>query len=85
MLNALNIKLQRDAFLQEFVTNWQDQNVSLIEQSPVRANTELRKQVLNLTKTHPLWTEATQQLRQQYSQILGGQPASLTDGSPFRK
>ena len=85
LLNALNIKLQRDAFLQEFVTNWQDQNVSLIEQSPVRANTELRKQVLNLTKTHPLWTEATQQLRQQYSQILGGQPASLTDGSPFRK
>jgi hypothetical protein len=85
LLNALNIKLQRDAFLQEFVTNWQDQNVSLIEQSPVRANTELRKQVLNLTKTHPLWTESTQQLRQQYSQILGGQPASLTQGSPFRK
>jgi hypothetical protein len=85
LLNALNIKLQRDAFLQEFVTNWQDQNVSLIEQSPVRANTELRKQVLNLTKTHPLWTESTQQLRQQYSQILGGQPASLTRGSPFRK
>ena len=85
LLNALNIKLQRDAFLQEFVTNWQDQNVSLIEQSPVRANTELRKQVLNLTKTHPLWTEATQQLRQEYSQILGGQPASLTQGSPFRK
>ena len=84
LLNALNIKLQRDAFLQEFVTNWQDQNVSLIEQSPVRANTELRKQVLNLTKTHPLWTESTQQLRQQYSQILGGQPASLTQGSPFR-
>ena len=85
LLNALNIKLQRDAFLQEFVTNWQDQNVSLIEQSPVRANTELRKQVLNLTKTHPLWTESVDRLRQQYSQILGGQPASLTQGSPFRK
>jgi hypothetical protein len=85
LLRALDIKLQRDAFLQEFVTNWQDQNVSIIEQSPVRANTELRKQVLELTKTHPLWTEATQQLRQQYSQITGGQPSSLTAGSPFSR
>jgi hypothetical protein len=85
LLRALDIKLQRDAFLQEFVTNWQDQNVSLIEKSPVRANTELRKQVLELTKTHPLWTEATQQLRQQYSQITSGQKPSLTAGSPFRR
>jgi hypothetical protein len=85
LLRALDIKLQRDAFLQEFVTNWQDQNVSLIEQSPVRANTELRKQVLALTKTHPLWTEASEQLRQQYSQITGGQSSSLTAGSPFSR
>jgi hypothetical protein len=85
LLRALDIKLQRDAFLQDFVTNWQDQNVSLIEQSPVRANTELRKQVLALTKTHPLWTEASEQLRQQYSQITGGQSSSLTAGSPFSR
>jgi hypothetical protein len=85
LLRALDIKLQRDAFLQDFVTNWQDQNVSLIEQSPVRANTELRKQVLALTKTHPLWTEASEQLRQQYSQITSGQSSSLTAGSPFSR
>jgi hypothetical protein len=83
LLNALDIKLQRDALLQEFVTNWQDQNVSLIENSPVRANSKLRTEILNLTKTHPLWTEATQRLRQQYSQITSGRAGSLTAGSPF--
>ena len=85
LLRALDIKLQRDAFLQEFVTNWQGQNVSLIEQSPIRANTELRKQILELTKTHPLWTEASAQLRQQYQQITSGSAGSLTAGSPFSR
>ena len=85
LLSALDLKLQRDAFLQEFVVDWENQNIELIEQSPARANTLLRKAVLDLTKTHPLWTESVDRLRNQYSQILGGQPASLTQGSPFRK
>ena len=85
LLSALDLKLQRDAFLQEFVVDWENQNIELIEQSPARANTLLRKAVLDLTKTHPLWTESVDRLRQQYSQITGGQPPSLTKGSPFRK
>ena len=85
LLSALDLKLQRDAFLQEFVVDWENQNIELIEQSPARANTLLRKAVLDLTKTHPLWTESVDRLRQQYSQITGGQPSSLTKGSPFRK
>jgi hypothetical protein len=85
LLSALDLKLQRDAFLQEFVVDWENQNIGLVEQSPARANTLLRKAVLDLTKTHPLWTESVDRLRQQYSQITGGQPSSLTDGSPFRK
>jgi hypothetical protein len=85
LLSALDLKLQRDAFLQEFVVDWENQNIGLVEQSPARANTLLRKAVLDLTKTHPLWTESVDRLRQQYSQITGGQPSSLTANSPFSR
>jgi hypothetical protein len=85
LLSALDLKLQRDAFLQEFVVDWENQNIGLVEQSPARANTLLRKAVLDLTKTHPLWTESVDRLRQQYSQITGGQSSSLTANSPFSR
>jgi hypothetical protein len=84
LLDALKIKLQRDALLQEFATDWQSRNVSLLEQSPVRANSELRQAILNLTKTHPLYTQASQQLRERYSAIVGGQRSGvLPSNNPF--
>lgn len=84
LLDALNIKLQRDAVLQDFAIDWQSRNVSLIEQSPVRANTELRREMLELTKTHPLWTQASNELRSRYSNIVN-RPASsqLPANNPF--
>jgi len=84
LLDALNIKLQRDIVLQDFAVDWQSRNVSLIEQSPVRANAELRKEMLNMTKTHPLWTQASNELRSRYSNIIN-RPASsqLPSNNPF--
>lgn len=86
MINALELKFNRDTFLQDFAAQWQEDNVALIESSPVAANARYRRAVIDLTKTHPLWTEASQQLRSQYNQIIN-QPAggAGTAGSPFSK
>jgi hypothetical protein len=84
MIDALDLKFQRDAFLQDFAAQWQEDNVALIESSPVAANARYRRAVIELTKSNPLWTEASARLRNQYNQIMS-QPSggSVTAGSPF--
>jgi hypothetical protein len=84
MLDALELKFQRDAFLQNFDAQWQENNAALIQSSPVVASARYRRAVIELTESHPLWTEASARLRNQYNQIMS-QPSggSVTAGSPF--
>lgn len=75
MLDALKIKFQRDALLQEFSTQWQVQNAGLINSDPVTADAKFNQDLVALTQTHPLYTQASTQLRDRYQQITGSKAA----------
>lgn len=74
MLDALEIKFQRDALLQEFASDWQARNVSLINSDPVTADAKFNSDLVKLTQTHPLYTQAAEQLKQRYQSITGKKP-----------
>jgi hypothetical protein len=74
MLDALNIKFQRDALLQEFASDWQARNATLINTDPVVADSRFNQDLVNLTKTHPLYTQAAEQLKRRYQSITGSKP-----------
>lgn len=85
MLSALKLKFERDKALAQFATQWQISNADLITSQPVIAEARFDEAMQQFMQTSPLYTTEVNRLRNQYSQILGGQPASLTQGSPFRK
>lgn len=74
MVDALEIKFQRDALLQEFASDWQSRNADLINTDPVRADSQFNIDLVKLTQTHPLYTQAAEQLRQRYQSITGKKP-----------
>ena len=85
MLSGLKLKFERDKALAQFATQWQISNADLITSQPVIAEARFDEAMQQFMQTSPLYTTEVNRLRNQYSQILGGQPASLTQGSPFRK
>jgi hypothetical protein len=85
MLSALKLKFERDKALAQFATQWQIQNAKSITDNPVIAEANFSQATMDFMRTNPLYTTAVDQLRQQYSQITGGQPSSLTAGSPFSR
>ena len=85
MLSALKLKFERDKALAQFATQWQINNARSITEDPVVAGARFDEAMQQFMQTSPLYTTEVNRLRNQYSQITGGQPASLTQGSPFRK
>jgi hypothetical protein len=85
MLSALKLKFERDKALAQFATQWQIQNAKSITDNPVIAEANFSQATMDFMRTNPLYTTAVDQLRSQYSQITGGQPSSLTAGSPFSR
>jgi hypothetical protein len=76
MIDATKIKFQRDALLQEFASDWQARNAALINSDPVTADAKFNQDLIALTKTHPLYTEAPATLRNRYQQITGSKAAA---------
>lgn len=85
MLSALKLKFERDKALAQFATQWQINNARSITEEPVVAGARFDEAMQQFMQTSPLYTTEVTRLRNQYSQITGGQPSSLTKGSPFRK
>lgn len=71
MLEGIQLKLQRDQALSQFASKWQSQNVSLIEQSPVRADAAFKLAVEQFIATNPLFTTSADQLKQRFQKITG--------------
>ena len=85
MLSALKLKFERDKALANFATQWQINNARSITEDPVMAGARFDEALQQFMQTNPLYTTAVDQLRQQYSQITGGNVNSLTAGSPFSR
>jgi hypothetical protein len=85
MLSALKLKFERDKALAQFATQWQINNARLITEDPVIAGARFDEAMQQFMQTSPLYTTEVNRLRNQYSQITGGQPSSLTAGSPFSR
>jgi hypothetical protein len=85
MLSALKLKFERDKALAQFATQWQINNARSITEDPVVAGARFDEALQQFMQTSPLYTTEVDRLRSQYSQITGGQPSSLTAGSPFSR
>lgn len=86
MLDALELKAQRDIFLQNWVADWQSKNVNLIESSAVRADAKLQQDLNEVFANNPLFAPAAERLRQRYQAIGGGsQVQSKLRNSPLFK
>jgi hypothetical protein len=85
MLSALKLKFERDKALAQFATQWQINNARSITEDPVVAGARFDEALQQFMQTSPLYTTEVDRLRNQYSQITGGQPSSLTAGSPFSR
>lgn len=71
MLKAILFKAQRDQALGEWANDWSIRNAQLIKSSGVEANARFSKELLGFMKTSPLFTQASQQLREEYNAIVG--------------
>lgn len=71
MLKAILFKAQRDQMLGEWANQWSIDNADLIKSQGVVANAQFNRDLLNLMKTHPMFTQATKQLRDEYNAVLG--------------
>ena len=71
MLKAILFKAQRDQMLGEWANQWSIDNANLIQTQGVVANAKFNRDLLNMMKTSPMFTQATQQLRDEYNAILG--------------
>ena len=71
MLKAILFKAQRDQMLGEWANQWSIDNADLIKSQGVVANAKFNQALLNLMKTHPMFTQATKQLRDEYNAVLG--------------
>jgi hypothetical protein len=85
MLSALKLKFERDKALAQFATQWQINNARSITEDPVVAGARFDEAMQQFMQTSPLYTTEVDRLRNQYSQITGGQPSSLTANSPFSR
>jgi hypothetical protein len=85
MLSALKLKFERDKALAQFAAQWQINNARSITEDPVVAGARFDEALQQFMQTSPLYTTEVDRLRSQYSQITGGQPSSLTAGSPFSR
>jgi hypothetical protein len=70
MLKAILFKAQRDQALGEWANDWSIRNAQLIKSSGVEANARFNKELLGFMKTSPLFTQASQQLREEYNAIV---------------
>ena len=71
MLKAILFKAQRDQMLGEWANQWSIDNADLIKSQGVVANAQFNRDLLNLMKTHPMFTQATKQLRDEYNAVFG--------------
>lgn len=71
MLKAILFKAQRDQMLGEWANQWSIDNADLIKSQGVVANAKFNQALLGLMKTHPMFTQATKQLRDEYNAVLG--------------
>ena len=74
MLKAILFKAQRDQMLGEWANQWSIDNADLIKSQGVVANAKFNQALLGLMKTHPMFTQATKQLRDEYNAVLGANP-----------
>ena len=88
MLDALELKANRDIFLQRYVSDWQAENVNLIESSAVRADAKLQQDLQKVFETNPLFAPAAEQLRRRF-QAIGSSSSpiksQLQNSSLFKK
>jgi hypothetical protein len=70
LLDALELKLQREQDMAKFSNNWLSQNPELATKSPTKALTKFNSDFDAYTQASPLYGPATQVLRNRYSQLI---------------
>ena len=71
MAKTLVLKAQRDQMLGDFANQWQIDNANIMRtEGEFKANAMFNQALLNLQRTHPLFTDAPAQLRAEYENLL---------------
>jgi len=72
LLDALELKLQREQDLSTFSNNWLATNAEMVKKDPIVAQTRYNTDFGNYTAKSPLYAPATAQLREKFNALGGG-------------
>ena len=80
MLKGIKLKAQRDQYLGSWVSDWEINNQQLLSSNPMQARAKFNKDLIDVQRTNPLFTQAGQMLRQEYQALTKPQanPARAT-------
>lgn len=70
MLKGIKLKAQRDQAIGDWVSNWEMNNAQLLRADPVTARAKLNRDLINLQRTNPLFTQAGQMLQKEYQALM---------------
>ena len=72
LLDALELKLQREQDLSTFSNSWLATNAEMVKKDPIVAQTRYNTDFANYTAKSPLYAPATAQLREKFNALGGG-------------
>ena len=72
LLDALELKLQREQDLSTFSNSWLATNAEMVKKDPIVAQTRYNTDFGNYTAKSPLYAPATAQLREKFNALGGG-------------
>ena len=72
LLDALELKLQREQDLSTFSNTWLATNAQMVKTDPIVAQTRYNTDFANYTAKSPLYAPATAQLREKFNALGGG-------------
>jgi hypothetical protein len=72
LLDALELKLQREQDLSTFSNTWLATNAEMVKKDPIVAQTRYNTDFANYTAKSPLYAPATAQLREKFNALGGG-------------
>ena len=72
LLDALELKLQREQDLSTFSNTWLATNAQMVKADPIVAQTRYNTDFANYTAKSPLYAPATAQLREKFNALGGG-------------
>ena len=71
LLDALELKLQREQDMAKFSNDWLGQNSEIATKAPTKALTKFNSDFDAYTQASPLYAPASQALKNRYSQLIG--------------